>query len=62
MSRLPEVGGGISAAEVMQTAEWISSLQLDTGMIPWFPGGHCDPWNHVETAMPGTIIGMCRTP
>ena len=22
-----------------------------TGMIPWFPGGHADPWNHVEAAM-----------
>ena len=20
-------------------------------MIPWFPGGHADPWNHVEAAM-----------
>ena len=22
-----------------------------SGMIPWFPGGHADPWNHVEAAM-----------
>ena len=28
-------------------AEW----QLPNGMIPWFPGGHADPWNHVEAAM-----------
>ena len=20
-------------------------------MVPWFPGGHADPWNHVEAAM-----------
>ena len=20
-------------------------------MIPWFPGGHADPWNHIEAAM-----------
>ena len=26
-------------------------------MIPWFPGGHCDPWNHVETAMALDVAG-----
>jgi hypothetical protein len=26
-------------------------------MIPWFPGGHCDPWNHVEAAMALAIGG-----
>jgi hypothetical protein len=20
-------------------------------MVPWFPGGHADPWNHIEAAM-----------
>ena len=58
MSRLPDVEGAISADEVVQTAEWIASLQLDTGMIPWFPGGHCDPWNHVETAMALDVAGL----
>ena len=27
-------------------------------MIPWFPGGHCDPWNHVEAAMALTVCGL----
>ena len=27
-------------------------------MIPWFPGGHCDPWNHVETAMALDVAGL----
>ncbi len=27
-------------------------------MIPWFPGGHCDPWNHVETAMALDVAGF----
>ena len=40
------------------TAEWIAALQLPTGMIPWFPGGHCDPWNHVETAMALDVAGL----
>src|SRR3546814_11887379 len=26
-------------------------------MIPWFPGGHSDPWNHVEAAMALDIGG-----
>ena len=26
-------------------------------MIPWFPGGHADPWNHVEAAMALAIGG-----
>ena len=27
-------------------------------MIPWFPGGHCDPWNHVESAMALDVGGL----
>ena len=27
-------------------------------MIPWFPGGHCDPWNHVEAAMALDVSGF----
>jgi hypothetical protein len=26
-------------------------------MIPWFPGGHADPWNHVEAAMALILAG-----
>lgn len=41
----------LSADEVAGTAAWIASLQLPDGMVPWFRGGHADPWNHVEAAM-----------
>ena len=44
--------------ELRATARWIGSLQLPNGMIPWFVGGHCDPWNHVETAMALDVMGM----
>lgn len=44
--------------ELHTTARWIASLQLPNGMIPWFVGGHCDPWNHVETAMALDVMGM----
>ncbi|MEY2397820.1 MAG: hypothetical protein QOJ00_994 [Actinomycetota bacterium] len=47
----------LSAAERKQTIESIAALQLDNGMIEWFPGGHADPWNHVETAMALAIGG-----
>ena len=34
-----------------RTVDAIAEWQLPNGMIPWFPGGHADPWNHVEAAM-----------
>jgi len=47
----PELPGLISADQVRLTAVSIAEWQLPNGMIPWFPGGHADPWNHVEAAM-----------
>ncbi len=41
----------LTKAEIGQTADWIASVQLPDGMIPWYAGGHADPWNHVEAAM-----------
>jgi hypothetical protein len=38
-------------AALARTAETIAACQLPNGMIPWFEGGHADPWNHVEAAM-----------
>ncbi len=58
MSAVPELDGVITAEELVLTAKHLTSLQLDTGMIPWFPGGHCDPWNHVETAMALDVAGF----
>ena len=40
------------------TRRRIASWQLPNGMIPWFPGGHADPWNHVEAAMALDLVGM----
>jgi hypothetical protein len=58
MRSIPDVPGVLTAAEVMDTARSIAALQRPDGMIEWFPGGHCDPWNHVETAMALTVAGM----
>jgi MMP endo-(1,4)-3-O-methyl-alpha-D-mannosidase len=41
----------LSSDEIAETASWLASQQLRDGMFPWYPGGHCDPWNHVEAAM-----------
>ncbi len=48
---VPEVPGILTADEVRETTAAIAEWQLPTGMIPWFPGGHADAWNHVEAAM-----------
>jgi hypothetical protein len=50
-SFLRDVGDVVTAAELVATVDAIAEWQLPTGMVPWFPGGHADPWNHVEAAM-----------
>lgn len=47
----PEVEGLLTRAEARATAAGIAEWQLPSGMIPWFPGGHADAWNHTEAAM-----------
>ncbi len=58
MTVLPELDGVVTADDVLTTAANLASLQTDAGMIPWFPGGHCDPWNHVEAAMALDVAGF----
>jgi hypothetical protein len=47
----------LSPSQIDATVQSIVDVQLPTGMIPWFPGGHADPWNHVEAAMALAIGG-----
>lgn len=54
----PELPGVVSAEALVQTGKAIASVQLPSGEIPWFPGGHTDPWDHVECAMALTVIGQ----
>jgi hypothetical protein len=51
------VPGLLSEGEIAQSAAHLASLQLRHGQMPWFVGGHCDPWNHVEAAMALTVSG-----
>lgn len=45
---MPEV---LSAAQARATLARIVATQEESGCIPWYPGGHSDPWDHVEAAM-----------
>ena len=47
MSAIPFLDGVATADEIRATAEHLASLQLPSGMIQWFPGGHSDPWNQI---------------
>ena len=54
---IPSLAGVLTAAEVAATVDTIAAVQLPSGMIPWFDGGHADPWNHVEAAMALAVGG-----
>ncbi len=56
--RVPSVEGLLTNDQVLATAQSIVDLQLPTGMIQWYPDGHADPWNHVETAMALSTCGF----
>ena len=60
MSPLASLPGVLTWQQVEDTASSIAALQRPSGQIPWFPGGHCDPWNHVESAMALAVGGRVR--
>jgi hypothetical protein len=47
----------LGPAAIAQTADFIAATQDAAGRIPWFPGGHTDPWDHVEAAMGLDVAG-----
>lgn len=54
---VPSVPGVLDADAVRATGRWIASVQKSSGEIPWFTGGHTDPWDHVESAMGLSVAG-----
>jgi hypothetical protein len=48
----------LSTAQIEQTATSIAATQLASGAIPWFEGGHTDPWDHVQGAMGLSAAGL----
>ncbi|SCK40976.1 prenyltransferase [Streptomyces sp. WMMB 322] len=43
--------GVLTAAQARQTVKGLLAIQRPDGAIPWFRGGHLDPWDHTESAM-----------
>ncbi|WP_067701071.1 prenyltransferase [Nocardia jejuensis] len=58
LSAVPAVPGVLSARDIRLSAESIAAAQESDGAIPWFTGGHTDPWDHVESAMALTAAGL----
>ncbi len=48
---VPSLSGVLTSQQVADTAATIARTQESSGAIPWFAGGHVDPWDHVECAM-----------
>jgi hypothetical protein len=46
-----KVGALLTEAERAQSVDSLAALQIESGLVLWTPGGHSDPWNHVESAM-----------
>ncbi|PRW62314.1 prenyltransferase [Actinopolyspora mortivallis] len=57
MPELPAVDGVLSAGAAAATVDSIAAAQESSGAIPWYPGGHVDPWDHVESAMALSVGG-----
>ncbi|MEI2652936.1 MAG: hypothetical protein V9G12_12470 [Microthrixaceae bacterium] len=57
---LHDVDGIVTAAQLGRTVDYIASVQLPSGMVPWYDGGHADPWNHTEALMALALGGRRR--
>jgi len=57
MSELYLSKGLFPADFLRPSVEFILAAQHDDGCIPWFPGGHADPWDHIEAAMGLVVAG-----
>ena len=57
MRPVPAVAGVLTTEQCRQTGAAIAAVQQPSGAIPWFPGGHTDPWDHVQAAMALTTVG-----
>lgn len=45
------LAGVLDARQLQATADAIAAVQRPDGAVPWFTGGHLDPWDHVQAAM-----------
>lgn len=49
--------GVLTARQAAATVRGMAEIQRVDGQIPWFTGGHLDPWDHVESAMAFDVAG-----
>lgn len=55
---VPGVPGVLTPDQCLLTARCIAETQESDGALPWFAGGHTDPWDHVENAMALSAAGL----
>ncbi|WP_068271012.1 prenyltransferase [Aldersonia kunmingensis] len=55
---IPGVTGVLSPEDCAATGRAIAAEQESSGAIPWFTGGHTDPWDHIENAMALSVTGL----
>ena len=48
---LVDIDDVVTAEQLTATTQAVAEWQLPNGMVPWFPGGHADVWNHTEALM-----------
>lgn len=51
----------LSHHQTERSLDFLQSVQLESGMIPWFIGGKADPWNHSECAIALALGGRLES-
>lgn len=51
----------LSRSHTERSLDFLQSIQLSSGMIPWFSGGRADPWNHSECAIALALGGRLNS-
>ena len=59
---LRDIDDTVTAESLRGTVDHIAAIQLPSGMIPWSPGAHADPWNHSEAVMALAVGGRMLPP
>ncbi len=57
MTKLYLTRGALPIDYFAPSVDYLLGVQQSDGSIPWFIGGHLDPWDHVEAAMGLSIAG-----
>ena len=47
----------LTSSQLAATVDSLARAQRPDGLVPWYPGGGADPWNHVEAAMALSVGG-----